>query len=195
MKRCLDVGLAAAGLFALAPLLLGIGIAVKLSSPGPVLFRQARFGLNNRPIMILKFRTMHQDLCDASGANHTTRNDARVTPIGRWLRRASLDELPQLLNVLRGEMSIVGPRPHPIHMKVGAFDYADAVPGYAVRHRVRPGITGWAQIDGLRGEVDSLHKAEQRIRYDLDYIARWSLWLDLQVIVVTTIKIFSEEAY
>jgi lipopolysaccharide/colanic/teichoic acid biosynthesis glycosyltransferase len=159
-----------------------IAFIIKLDSPGPVFFLQERFGFNNKPIRVLKFRTMYWDKCDPTGAKRTVQNDPRVTRFGRFLRASSLDELPQLFNVLKGEMSLVGPRAHAIAMKAGDRLYHEAVDIYARRHRVKPGITGWAQINGHRGEIDSLEKACRRVDYDLQYIERWSLWLDLKIL-------------
>ncbi|MGE5538442.1 MAG: undecaprenyl-phosphate glucose phosphotransferase [Gemmatimonas sp.] len=166
-----------------APLMALIAVAIRVDSRGPVLFAQRRFGFNNRPIEVLKFRTMYIDAGDPTGQMRTVRDDPRVTRIGRLLREMSLDELPQLLNVLRGDMSLVGPRPHAVAMKAGDRLYHEAVEEYLHRHKVKPGITGWAQVHGLRGEVDTLEKANLRLAYDLDYIERWSLWLDLEILL------------
>ena len=168
-----------------APLMAVIAILIKWDSPGPVFFRQERYGFNNRVIKVLKFRTMHVEAEDRSGARRTVENDPRVTRIGHVLRRLSLDELPQIFNVLKGEMSFVGPRPHAVAMRVGDHLYHDVVAEYAQRHRVKPGVTGWAQINGLRGEVDSLEKGHARVQYDLYYIERWSLWFDLKILLLT----------
>jgi lipopolysaccharide/colanic/teichoic acid biosynthesis glycosyltransferase len=167
-----------------------------LGGKGPILFVQDRFGFNNRPVRVLKFRTMHVENSDPSGAARTVRDDPRVTRVGRILRRLSLDELPQLVNVLRGDMSLVGPRAHPLAMKAGNRFYHDAVADYVRRHRVKPGLTGWAQVNGLRGEIDSLEKAQQRVVYDLDYIESWSLWLDLKILLMSfRILVSQENAY
>lgn len=176
-------------LLLILPLLLGIAIAIKLDSPGPVLFRQKRHGWNCQPIEVWKFRTMFVDT-DQSHYRQATRNDPRVTRLGALLRRASLDELPQLFNVLQGRMSIVGPRPHPIQM--GAI-YQDQVPGYMRRHKIKPGITGWAQVNGFRGETDTLDKMRQRIEYDLYYIENWSLLFDLRILLLTILKGFRHQ--
>jgi exopolysaccharide biosynthesis polyprenyl glycosylphosphotransferase len=184
-KRASDVTGAFIALLLLAPVMLAAALAIRVETPGPVLFRQWRFGAGSRPIQVLKFRTMRADLCDVTGAARTTRQDHRVTRVGRFLRRTSIDELPQLLNVLRGDMSLVGPRPHPLHMRVGSVYYFEAVEWYRARHRVRPGITGWAQVNGSRGEVDTLEKARRRVELDLWYLANWSLSLDLLVILRT----------
>src|SRR5262249_46323562 len=154
---------------ACAPLLLAIGLLIKLDSPGPVFFRQKRTGFNNNTFDVLKFRTMHHHMSDPLADRLTQRNDARITPLGKFLRRASLDELPQLLNVLRGDMSLVGPRPHALHAKAADRLYGDAVEGYARRHRVKPGITGWAQVNGWRGETRTVEQIAQRVAHDLHY--------------------------
>ncbi|MGH1478571.1 MAG: undecaprenyl-phosphate glucose phosphotransferase [Geminicoccales bacterium] len=191
-----DVAISSIALILLTPVLVTIAVAIKINSPGPVLFRQRRFGFNNQEFYVYKFRSMHQALCDDGGAEATTRNDRRVTPLGRFLRRTSLDELPQLLNVLRGEMSIVGPRAHPVDMRLGDQLIHHRIREYAARHRVKPGITGLAQVNGNRGEVKSVEKAEQRVRFDLLYIENWSVWLDLEIIFKTVFKMaFDREAY
>ena len=173
-----------------APVMAMIAVAIKLTSPGPILFRQLRHGFNQQPIEVLKFRTMYVDQCDAPDAaqiRQATRDDSRVTPLGRFLRRTSLDELPQLINVLRGEMSLVGPRPHALaHNET----YAALIDGYLARHRVKPGITGWAQVNGCRGETKTLAEMERRIRLDLEYVERWSLLGDLIILLRTAYEIF-----
>jgi polysaccharide biosynthesis protein PslA len=195
-KWIFDRGLAVIALALLMPLLLATCVAIKLDSAGPILFRQRRFGLNNQPFEMLKFRTMHVHSQDVSGAQRTVRNDARITRLGVYLRRFSIDELPQLWNVLRGDMSIVGPRAHAISMRVGERYYHDAVSEYLTRHRVKPGITGWAQVNGSRGEVDTLEKAHNRVELDLYYIRNWSLSLDLSIIGRTVVQLFtSKQAY
>jgi Undecaprenyl-phosphate glucose phosphotransferase len=172
-------------LLALAPLLAAIAIAIKLTSPGPVLFRQPRHGYNNRVFQVLKFRTMQVDLGDTSGARQAQRNDRRVTKLGRFLRRSSLDELPQLFNVLRGDMSLVGPRPLPIGMRTQDLLNNEVVQEYAHRHRVRPGITGWAQVCGHRGATDFPVQLQKRVELDLFYIENWSLMFDLKILFLT----------
>ena len=162
-----------------------IAIAVKLTSPGPVMFRQRRNGLDGREITVWKFRTM-KVLEDGDHVFQAVRGDDRVTPLGAFLRSASLDELPQFFNVLRGDMSIVGPRPHAVAHNEA---YRRLIPGYMLRHRVKPGITGWAQIHGWRGETDTIEKMEQRIQFDLWYIRNWSLWLDLSIIARTVSRV------
>jgi len=180
----------------LSPLMGLIAILIKLDSKGPVFFVQRRFGFNNKVIRVFKFRTMYSDRGDLTGAQRTVKNDPRVTRIGRVLRALSMDELPQLLNVVRGDMSLVGPRPHAIEMKAGDRLYCQAVEQYLHRHRVRPGITGWAQVNGLRGEVDTLEKANARVIYDLYYIENWSPGLDFKILLKTAgILASSENAY
>jgi exopolysaccharide biosynthesis polyprenyl glycosylphosphotransferase len=190
VKRATDVVMSGFLLLAFAPALALVALAIRLESPGPVLFRQWRFGLGNRPIFVLKFRTMRIEGCDATGERRTVARDSRVTRVGRFLRRTSIDELPQLINVLRGEMSLVGPRPHPLHMRVGDSYYFDAVSRYRVRHLVKPGITGWAQINGSRGEVDTLEKARRRVELDLWYLQNWSLVLDFRILLSTALGRF-----
>jgi Undecaprenyl-phosphate glucose phosphotransferase len=172
-------------LIMLGPIIVLISIFIKLNSPGPILFVQQRFGFNNEVIRVFKFRTMYADRSDSSGAERTIRDDPRVTRIGRVLRRLSLDELPQLINVVRGDMSLVGPRPHAVAMMTGDRLYCEAVAQYTHRHRVKPGLTGWAQVNGLRGEVDTLEKARARVAHDLHYIEHWSPSLDLKILVKT----------
>lgn len=190
LKAIEDKLIAAVAIVALSPILIGAAIAVRLSSPGPILFKQRRFGFNNVEIEVLKFRSMYVDRQDVSGAARTTKNDSRVTGVGRFIRRTSIDELPQLLNVLRGDMSIVGPRPHATSMKVGDTYYFDAVRGYAARHRVKPGITGLAQVRGLRGEIDTIERAKARVDYDRYYIDNWTITLDIRIILETVYKLF-----
>jgi putative colanic acid biosynthesis UDP-glucose lipid carrier transferase len=164
-----------------------IAIGVKLSSPGPVLFKQRRYGLNGETIQVLKFRTMTtQD--DGDVVVQAKKDDQRVTPFGKFLRKTSLDELPQFLNVLQGSMSIVGPRPHAISHNE---HYRKLINGYMLRHKVKPGITGWAQVNGFRGETETLDKMKSRIDYDLYYINHWSIWFDLKIIVMTVINGFT----
>nr|WP_255575438.1 exopolysaccharide biosynthesis polyprenyl glycosylphosphotransferase [Caldovatus aquaticus] len=190
-KRAMDIVLGGGLLLALSPLLALVALAIRLESPGPALFRQWRFGLGSRPIQVFKFRTMRHEQCDATGERRTAARDPRVTRIGRILRRTSVDELPQLINVLRGEMSLVGPRPHPLHMRVAGAYYFEAVERYRTRHLVRPGITGWAQINGARGEVDTLEKARRRVALDLWYLDNWSLALDLRILLRTALGGFA----
>jgi Undecaprenyl-phosphate glucose phosphotransferase len=180
-----DKALAALLLLVLAPLMGLLALLIKLDSPGPVFFVQKRFGFNNQVIRVLKYRTMYVERADPSGAQRTVHNDPRITRIGRYLRLLSFDELPQLINVIRGEMSLVGPRPHAIAMRADGRLYWEVVEQYLHRHRVKPGITGWAQVNGLRGEVDTLEKARARVAHDLHYIEHWSLWLDFKILLMT----------
>ena len=175
------------------PLMTITALLIKADSRGPIFFKQERFGFNNNVINILKFRTMYVDQCDHSGGQRTVQNDLRVTRVGRILRALSIDELPQLINVLRGEMSVVGPRPHAVAMRAGGRLYGDAVHVYIHRHRVKPGITGWAQVNGLRGEVDTIEKAAARVAHDIYYIDHWSLWLDCKIILKTVKILMSRD--
>ena len=192
-KRAEDLVIGSAALLVLWPLMLLIAICIRLESPGPALFRQARQGFNNNVFTVFKFRTMTHRIEPEKDVPQATRHDPRVTRIGRFLRRTSLDELPQLLNVILGQMSLVGPRPHAVaHNEM----YGALIDDYIRRHRVRPGITGWAQVNGLRGETDTLEKMEARVRYDLAYIDRWSFLFDLQIIVMTAATaLFDRRAY
>jgi Undecaprenyl-phosphate glucose phosphotransferase len=190
-KTIEDRVLGALILTAIAPLLLAIALLIKLDSPGPVLFRQKRYGFNNRLIEVLKFRTMYADKTDANAEQLTQRNDPRITRVGAFLRRTSLDELPQFLNVVRGEMSIVGPRPHALAAKAGTLLYQDAVKYYDARHRVKPGITGWAQVNGWRGETDTVEQIKKRVEHDLYYIEHWSILLDFKIIARTILGGFT----
>ena len=188
LKRASDVVLATLILVLISPLLLALAAAVKLSSPGPVIFRQRRYGLDGQEIVVYKFRSMTV-VEDGPVVTQARRNDQRVTPLGALMRRTSMDELPQFINVLQGRMSIVGPRPHAVaHNEF----YRSLIKSYMVRHKVRPGITGWAQVNGYRGETDSLEKMEGRIRYDLDYLRNWSLRLDLYIIARTIRLVISD---
>ena len=192
MKTIEDRVLATFMLVALLPLLAIIAVAIKLDSRGPVLFKQRRYGFNDNLIQVVKFRTMHTDMVDADAERLTTKGDDRVTRVGRLLRATSLDELPQLLNVLAGDMSLVGPRPHALAAKAGGKPYEQAVQHYASRHRVKPGITGWAQVNGWRGETDTVEKLRKRVEHDLYYIDNWSIWLDLLIIARTAAVPFGD---
>jgi putative colanic acid biosynthesis UDP-glucose lipid carrier transferase len=177
----------------LIPILALIALAIKLDSPGPVFFRQRRYGFNNNAIVVWKFRTMKADMVrDDTVVPQATRNDPRVTRVGRFLRRTSLDELPQIFNVLRGEMSLVGPRPHAVAHNE---QYAKIIDDYLSRHRVKPGITGWAQVNGLRGETDTPEKMRERVQFDLYYIDNWSFWLDLKIMALTPFAAINRNAY
>ena len=189
-KRLIDILGAGFGLLALAPLLIGVAVAIKVTSQGPVFFRQKRYGYHNRRFWIFKFRTMYTHLEDQRGTKQTTTNDPRITPLGRFLRKTSLDELPQLINVLKGDMSLVGPRPHVPGMLAGGMLYEELVPYYFQRHNMRPGITGLAQVSGCRGSTAVRLPAIERLDYDLQYIQRWSLWLDITIIVRTVVREF-----
>jgi exopolysaccharide biosynthesis polyprenyl glycosylphosphotransferase len=183
-KRLFDLVFAAAGLLALTPLLVLVAILIRIDSPGPVFFVQRRYGFNQQPFRIIKFRTM-RTLDDGAVVAQAQRDDPRLTRIGRWLRRWNIDEIPQLFNVLTGDMSLVGPRPHALtHDR----EYERRISLYARRHNVKPGITGWAQIHGLRGATDTEDKMRQRVEYDLFYIDNWSLWLDLTIIARTALS-------
>jgi polysaccharide biosynthesis protein PslA len=196
LKEALDYVLATLALMLLSPLMALTALAIKLESSGPVLFKQKRFGFNNNEISVIKFRSMYTDLGDCSGAKRTEKNDARVTRVGKFIRKTSIDELPQLLNVLKGEMSLVGPRPHATMMRVGDKYYFDAVRGYSARHRVKPGITGLAQVRGLRGEIATTERAQRRVEYDIHYIENWSPLLDIRIMIETIVKIaWDKDAY
>jgi putative colanic acid biosynthesis UDP-glucose lipid carrier transferase len=185
VKKISDVVLAAAILAAISPLMIAIAIGVKLSSPGPVLFKQRRYGVDGRKIVVYKFRSMTVAE-DGDVVTQATRNDSRVTRFGAFLRKSSLDELPQFINVLQGRMSVVGPRPHAIaHNEL----YRKLIRGYMIRHKVKPGITGFAQVNGFRGETDTVEKMKARVEYDLEYLRNWSLLLDLQIVLKTAIVV------
>lgn len=185
LKRGFDLAFASLAIIMLAPVMLACALAVRLNSPGPVLFRQKRHGFNNRPVWVWKFRSMHADRCDASAVNAVRRDDDRVTSVGRVLRRSSLDELPQLFNVLAGTLSLVGPRPHATAARTGDMIYDRVIAAYSARHKIKPGITGWAQVNGWRGELNSPEKLRRRIEHDLYYIEHWSLWFDLKILLRT----------
>jgi polysaccharide biosynthesis protein PslA len=191
IKTAIDFSAASFALLFLSPLLLLIAGLIRLNSQGPILFRQRRQGLGDRLFDVFKFRTMYCDLGDPNGAKQTTRGDPRVTRVGAFLRKTSLDELPQLLNVLRGEMSLVGPRPHTPHMLIGDKKHYEIVSEYSFRHRVKPGITGLAQVNGCRGAVDTPDQLKARVDLDLYYIDHWSLWLDIKILWRTAFVCFS----
>jgi putative colanic acid biosysnthesis UDP-glucose lipid carrier transferase len=182
-KRAFDVALACFALVFFSPVLLVMALAIRRSSPGPILFKQRRYGLNGEEILVYKFRSM--TVCeDGPVVAQATEKDSRVTPLGAFLRRTSLDELPQIFNVLEGKMSFVGPRPHAVAHNE---EYRKLINGYMIRHKVRPGITGWAQVNGLRGETSTIDKMQRRVQYDLDYLKNWSLWLDLKILARTAL--------
>lgn len=188
LKRTFDIVAAIAGLIILSPLFVILPFAIKLDSPGPALFRQTRHGYNNEPIQILKFRSMTV-MEDGDNFRQATRNDPRVTRLGRFMRQTNIDELPQLFNVLLGNMSLVGPRPHATSQNE---TFAQLISSFSRRHNVKPGMTGWAQVNGYRGDTDTLEKMQRRVEHDLFYIDNWSLLLDLKIIVMT---VFSKKAY
>ncbi|MBW4552675.1 MAG: undecaprenyl-phosphate glucose phosphotransferase [Aphanocapsa sp. GSE-SYN-MK-11-07L] len=190
LKRSLDVCLSGLALFVLSPVMLLIALGVRLTSPGPALFKQRRHGFNGQEILIYKFRSMRV-MENGDAVVQAKRNDSRVTTLGAFLRRTSLDELPQFINVLQGRMSVVGPRPHAIAHNE---QYRKLIGGYMLRHKVKPGITGWAQVNGLRGETDTLDKMKQRVDYDLYYLKNWSLGLDLQIILRTALVFFQTKS-
>lgn len=192
VKRVSDIILGSIILVLISPILLGLAIGVKLSSPGPAIFRQKRNGLDGEEIIVYKFRSMRsQD--NGSVVKQATKGDSRITPFGAFIRRTSLDELPQFINVLQGRMSIVGPRPHAVAHNE---EYRRLIKAYMVRHKVRPGITGWAQVNGYRGETETIDKMQARVEYDLEYLRNWSLGLDLQIIIRTIrLMIFDRNAY
>ncbi len=185
LKRAFDLCLGSVLLVLLSPVLLLIALAIRLDSAGPVFFRQAREGYASRPFRVWKFRTLDHAKEDAGAVVPVTAGDTRVTRVGRFLRRTSLDELPQLFNVIQGSMSLVGPRPHAVGARNRDMEFAAVVQGYGARHRVNPGITGWAQVRGFRGPVTSPDEIRQRVELDLEYIDRWSLGFDLQILAMT----------
>lgn len=193
LKAVEDRALGLLLLVGLSPLLLVIAAAIKLTSPGTAFFKQTRHGFRNREFAVYKFRTMRADAADLGGRVQTMRADPRVTPIGAFLRASSLDELPQLINVVRGEMSLVGPRPLPIDMRTGGLLCSEIVDDYANRHRVKPGITGWAQISGYRGATTTREQVSERVRLDNSYIDTWSLLLDLKILLLTLVRVFHDE--
>ncbi len=196
VKKVEDMAAALFLLVLMAPVMLLIAAAIKCESRGPVIFIQQRRGYNERLIGVLKFRTMYVEQQDAHAVRQTVRDDERVTRVGQVLRRLSLDELPQLINVLRGEMSVVGPRPHAQQTKAAGMLFDDVVANYGARHRVKPGITGWAQINGWRGETDTVEKIARRVEYDIDYIENWSLRRDLAIMAKTALRMLADrEAY
>jgi len=197
IKALEDKLLAACAVMAFSPLLLLTAIAIKIESRGPILFTQKRYGFNGELIKVYKFRSMYFDQLDKDAASLAIKGDSRITKVGRFIRKTSIDELPQLFNVLVGNMSLVGPRPHAQKAKAAGKLYTDAVDEYASRHRVKPGITGWAQVNGWRGETDTLAKIEKRVEHDIYYINNWSIYLDIFILVKTCYVLLfkTEEAY
>lgn len=187
IKRLEDIVLSSLILLLISPVLIAISVGIKLTSKGPVIFKQPRYGLDGRKINVWKFRSM-TTMDKGSVVKQATKNDPRITPFGGFLRRTSLDELPQFFNVLQGTMSIVGPRPHAVAHNE---EYRQIVDRYMLRHKVKPGITGWAQVNGYRGETDTLDKMEKRVEFDLDYIHHWSVWMDIKIIFATVFKGFT----
>jgi putative colanic acid biosynthesis UDP-glucose lipid carrier transferase len=185
IKRITDIAFTLPILICLLPLMLVIGLLVKISSPGPAIFKQRRYGLDGEDILVYKFRSMYVTE-DGQRVIQATRDDSRITAIGKFLRRTSLDELPQLINVLQGTMSLVGPRPHAVAHNE---QYRRLIKGYMLRHKVLPGITGLAQINGCRGETTELEQMQARVNYDLDYLRQWTPWLDLRILVRTALQV------
>lgn len=192
-KRIFDLFFASLALVLLSPIMLVAAIAIRLESKGPVIFRQKRYGFNNEVVEVLKFRSMFHELSDPNAKTVVTKCDPRVTRVGRFIRKTSIDELPQLVNVLRGNLSLVGPRPHAVNAHTANRLWDEVVDGYFARHKVKPGVTGWAQINGWRGEVDDDEKIRQRVNCDLYYIENWSLLLDLQILFLTPFKLLNTE--
>jgi Undecaprenyl-phosphate glucose phosphotransferase len=196
IKSAFDKIVSALALMLFSPLMLAIALAIKLDSSGSIFFRQTRYGFNNEPIEVLKFRSMYTNAADVAAAQLVTKGDARVTRVGRFIRKTSLDELPQLFNVLRGDLSLVGPRPHAPAAKADDRLYTDVVSHYFARHKVKPGMTGWAQVNGWRGETDTSEKIERRVEHDLYYIENWSVLFDLYILALTPLALFkTENAY
>jgi Undecaprenyl-phosphate glucose phosphotransferase len=191
LKEIEDRVIAAIAIVLLSPVMIGVALAVKFTTKGPVIFRQKRHGFNNQLVEVYKFRSMYTDMCDAKASKLVTKDDPRVTPVGRFIRKTSLDELPQLFNVLKGELSLVGPRPHATHAKAGAKIYNEVVDGYYARHRMKPGITGLAQIHGWRGETDTEEKLQRRVELDIQYIDTWSIWMDLYILAMTPVSLLN----
>jgi Undecaprenyl-phosphate glucose phosphotransferase len=189
LKRFEDIVLALLMLAVFSPVMVLTALAIKLDSKGPVLFRQTRYGFNNRKIHVWKFRSMYAEDCSDVAPTQARADDPRVTRVGRFIRRTSIDELPQIFNVLSGVMSIVGPRPHPIGTRAENVLFEEAVAEYAARHRVKPGLTGWAQVNGWRGETDTIEKIRRRVDHDLYYIENWSLFLDIKIVLMTVFAV------
>lgn len=196
-KRCFDLVFAVLGIIVLSPIMIGAYLAVKFTSKGPAIFVQERHGFNNEIIRVFKFRSMFVEQQDMTARNAVTKGDPRVTPVGRIIRKTSIDELPQFFNVLRGDLSLVGPRPHAVQAQTRDKLYGEVVDGYFARHRVKPGVTGWAQINGWRGEIDHDDKIKMRTECDLYYIENWSVLFDLKILFMTPISLVtkSENAY
>lgn len=192
-KRGFDIFFSLFGIIVFSPVMLATAIAIKLDSKGPVLFKQKRHGFNNEVIDVYKFRSMYTEQSDPTARNAVTKNDPRVTRVGRFIRKTSIDELPQFFNSLFGSLSLVGPRPHAISAQSHNKLYHEVVDGYFARHRVKPGVTGWAQINGWRGEIDNDEKITMRTEHDLYYIENWSLWFDLKILFLTPVRLLNTE--
>lgn len=198
VKWAFDKVVGTLALIALSPVMLATAIAIKLDTKGPVFFRQKRYGFNNETVDVFKFRSLRNDMADPTAAKQVTKDDPRVTRVGRFIRKTSIDELPQLINVVfKGDLSLVGPRPHAIHATASNRAYEQVVDGYFARHKVKPGITGWAQINGWRGETDTDEKIQRRVEHDLYYIENWSVLLDLYILAKTPFSLLTknENAY
>jgi Undecaprenyl-phosphate glucose phosphotransferase len=191
-KWIFDKVVALVAIILLSPVMIATAIAIKLESKGPVIFKQKRHGFNNELVEVYKFRSMYTDMSDANASKLVTKGDPRVTRVGRFIRKTSIDELPQFFNVLKGDLSVVGPRPHALQAKANNQLYYEAVEGYFARHRVKPGVTGWAQINGWRGETDTVDKIMQRVHHDLYYIENWSIFLDLYILFMTPFSLVSK---
>jgi Undecaprenyl-phosphate glucose phosphotransferase len=192
-KRAFDIVFSLLGILVFSPIMLATAIAIKLDSKGPVLFLQKRHGFNNEVIDVYKFRSMYTEMADPTARNAVKKNDPRVTRVGRFIRKTSIDELPQFFNALIGNLSLVGPRPHAVTAQSHNKLYHEVVDGYFARHRVKPGVTGWAQINGWRGEIDNDDKIKMRTEYDLHYIENWSLWFDLKILFLTPVRLLNTE--
>ena len=193
MKRGFDLLFSTLALIVLSPVMVITALAIKLTSRGPVIFRQKRYGFNNEVVEVLKFRSMYTEQADQSAKVVVTKNDPRVTTVGRFIRKTSIDELPQLFNVLSGQLSLVGPRPHAVHAHTKNQLWDQVVDGYFARHKVKPGVTGWAQVNGWRGEVDNEEKIRRRVEHDLYYIENWSVLFDLYILLITPRKLLNTE--
>ncbi len=192
-KRAFDIVFSLIGIVLFAPVMIVTAIAIKLDSKGPVFFRQKRHGFNNEIVEVLKFRSMYADQSDPTAVKAVTKGDPRVTRVGRFIRKASIDELPQFFNALVGTLSLVGPRPHAVSARSHNKLYNEVVDGYFARHKVKPGVTGWAQINGWRGEIDTDEKIRMRTEFDLHYIENWSLWFDLKILLLTPVRLLNTE--
>ena len=193
LKRMFDVVIASMAILVLSPILIATAVAIKLDSEGPIIFRQKRLGFNNEEVVIFKFRSLYHNQSDEKAKKSVTKNDSRVTKVGRFIRKTSIDELPQLFNVLLGSLSLVGPRPHVAQQQTNDRLFEEVADGYMARHKVKPGITGWAQIHGWRGEIDDDEKLKQRVQHDIYYIENWSLALDLYILVATPFKLLNQD--